>query len=222
MSRLFSVSRSLEEIVAHFGVDVVPPLEVPPETIEGTYGLVVIEKDGLRRLKLIPWGFPRQTSEMRRGGEPPGRIGLVADLTNPMWEQTVIDPRYRCLIPMTHFANPDGPKGSKTRTWFSLHRQPLMTWAGFCRNTREFGPVFAGMTGEANDLVRPLNDRMPVILKPDEYERWLHGGIDEVIKLQFREPIPSDDFSVLETMDRWQSGIPPSRSIPRKSSRSTL
>lgn len=51
MSRLFAVSRPLEEIVAHFGVDVVPPLEVPPETIEGTYGLVVIEKDGLCRLK---------------------------------------------------------------------------------------------------------------------------------------------------------------------------
>ncbi|WP_376776103.1 SOS response-associated peptidase family protein [Rhizobium populisoli] len=84
------------------------------------------------------------------------------------------------------------------------------------------GSPFAGMTGEANDLVRPLNNRMPVILKPDDYERWLHGGIDEVIKFQLRETISSGDFSMLETMDRWQSGIPPARSIPRKSSRSML
>jgi putative SOS response-associated peptidase YedK len=126
------------------------------------------------------------------------------------------------LIPLTHFANPDGPKGEKTRTWFSLNRQPLIAWAGFCRNTPEFGAVFAGMTGEANEKVRPLNDRMPVLLKPDEYDRWLHADIQEVIRFQFREPPPSENFDVLETRDRWQSGVPPQQSIPKKSNRSTL
>ncbi|TWF42243.1 SOS response-associated peptidase family protein [Neorhizobium alkalisoli] len=222
MSRLFSITRSLEEIVEHFAVDIVPPVEVPSETIEGTYGLIVIEKDGLRRLKLLPWGFPRQTTEMRRGAELPSRIGLVADLTNRLWENTVVDPQYRCLIAMTHFANPDGEKGSKTRTWFSLIRQPIVAWAGFCRNTREFGPVFAGMTGDANDLIRPLNDRMPVLLKPDEYDRWFHGRVEDVIEFQFREPRPSEDFEALETRDRWRSGIPPNKAIHRRSSRTML
>ena len=81
MSRLFGVTKSLEEIVAHFAVDMAPTLEVPSETVEGTPGLIVLEKDGLRLLKSVPWGFPRQTRDMRREGEPPSRIGLVADLT---------------------------------------------------------------------------------------------------------------------------------------------
>ncbi len=55
MSRLFAVTKSLEEIVAHFGVDMAPALEVPSETVEGTPGLIVLEKDGLRLLKSIPW-----------------------------------------------------------------------------------------------------------------------------------------------------------------------
>jgi hypothetical protein len=55
-------------------------------------------------LKSIPWGFPRHTKEMRVEGEPPGRIGLVADLTNALWSGTAVDPKYRCLIPLTHFA----------------------------------------------------------------------------------------------------------------------
>lgn len=59
-------------------------------------------------------------------GEGPGRIGLVADLTNPMWEQVVVDTRYRCLIPLTHFANPNGDPGAKTRTWFSVAGEPLV------------------------------------------------------------------------------------------------
>ena len=63
MSRLFAVTKSLEEIVAHFAVDIAPALDVPNETIEGTPGLMVLEKDELRLLKSVPWGFPRQTRD---------------------------------------------------------------------------------------------------------------------------------------------------------------
>ena len=216
MSRLFAVTKSLEEIVGQFAVDMAPALEVPSETVEGTPGLIVLEKDGLRLLKSIPWGFPRQTRDMQREGEPPGRIGLVADLTNPLWDRIVVDPRYRCLIPLTHFANPGGVKGEKTRSWFSKNRQPLMAWAGFCKNTPDFGPVFAGMTMTANEKIRPFNDRMPVLLKLEEYDRWLHGSIEDVIAFQFREPPPSDDLEILHSRDRWQSGVSPAKASPRR------
>jgi len=69
MSRLFAVVRTIEEIARHFDVDVTPLASVPNETIEGTPGLIVIEKDGPRLLKSVPWGFPRQTTEMRHNGE---------------------------------------------------------------------------------------------------------------------------------------------------------
>lgn len=209
MTRLYAVAKSLEDVAARFDVDVVADVVIPSETVEGTQGLVVIEKDGLRLLKSLSWGFPRQTRDMRESGEPVGRIGLVADLTNPLWDRIVVDPRYRCLIPLTHFANPDGPKGAKTRAWFSLTRQPVAAWAGFCRNTVEFGPVFAGMTMSANEKIRPFNDRMPVLLDASEWERWLRGSIQDVIAFQFREPRPSEDFDVLQTRDLWRSGVPP-------------
>src|SRR3546814_9575233 len=80
---------------------------------EGLTGLVIFEKGGRRLLRPVTWGFPRLTREMRERGEPPGRIGLVADLTNPMWEEMVVEPRYRCLIALTHFGNPDGTPGAK-------------------------------------------------------------------------------------------------------------
>lgn len=61
MSRLFAVARTAEEIATRFDVDVSPSLSVPSETIEGGPGLIVIEKDGLRLLKSVSWGFPRHT-----------------------------------------------------------------------------------------------------------------------------------------------------------------
>lgn len=209
MSRLYAVTRTLREIAVHFGAGEQSGVVVPSETVEGTQGLIVVENGGRRLLKSVAWGFPRHTKEMRRSGEPPSRIGLVADLTNPMWEHMVVEPRYRCLIPLTHFANPEGEPRHKTRAWFSLQDESLMAWAGFCRNTGEFGPVFAGMTMTANELIMPYNERMPALLQRSEWARWLHGTIQDVIAIQFREPMPSEMFKILHSGDRWQSGIAP-------------
>lgn len=209
MSRLYTVMASVSEVAAHFGVDQAPGIEKPEETSEGLPGLVVYEKAGRRILKAIPWGFPRLTKEMRARGAEPGVIGLVADLTNPMWDRIVVEPRYRCLIPITHFANPDGTPGGKTRTWFSLKDRPIAAWAGFCRNLPDVGPVYAGMTMPANEAIPPTNDRMPVLLAPHEYERWLHGSIRDVIDFQFRPPVAADQMLVERTDDPWRShGLP--------------
>lgn len=43
-----------------------------------------------------------------------------------------------------------------------------MAWAGFAKNTPDFGPFCAGMTMTANEKIRPFNDRMPVLLKVEE------------------------------------------------------
>ena len=209
MSRLYALSTTIPQIAAHFGVAQPPQIVLPPETTEGDPGVVVLEKQGRRTIKLLSWGFPRPTREARLRGEPPSRVGLVADLTNPMWENLVADPRYRCLIPITHFANPDGDPGEKTRTWFSVERQSIVAWAGFCRNTPEFGPVYAGMTMPANAAVLPYNDRMPALLDPHDYDRWLQGPVRDVIAFQFRAPFASGRIVIKHSEDRWRSGRPP-------------
>ena len=215
MSRLYTVMAVPNDIAVQFAAEMPMPVGVPSETIEGNPGLVVLEHNGRRLLKNMSWGFPRRSREMKLRGDPPGRIGLVADLTNPMWEHIVVNPRYRCLIPLSHFANPDGDPGEKTRTWFSVKGEPLVAWAGFCRNTPEFGPVYAGMTMAANGLVEPYNDRMPVLLGSDEYDRWLHGSIQDVIAFQFRTPIAVDRMRILNTQDRWKSGKLPAALQPQ-------
>lgn len=36
------------------------------------------------------------------------------------------------------------------------------------------------------ERVRPVHDRMPVLLHRDEYDQWLNGGFDDVVALQER------------------------------------
>lgn len=209
MSRLFKVTAGASAIAERFQADMSDPVLVPEATVEGSPGLIVLETRGRRVLKALPWGFPRLTREMRARGDPPSRIGLVADLINPLWEQLVADPRYRCLIPITHFANPAGRAGEKTRTWFALKGTPLMAWAGFCRNTPAFGPVFAAMTTDANELVMPYNNRMPVLLGPEDHDRWLHGTVTDVIGFQYRQPIASAAMTIEHSEALWRSGTAP-------------
>lgn len=210
MSRLHACAATVEDLTAHFGLDSVADTVIPTETVEGLPGLAIFEgSGGKRHLRNMTWGFPRFTRAMHTRGEEPGRIGLVADLTNPMWDEMVRDTAYRCLIPITHFGNPDGVPGAKTRTWFSVKDQPIMAWAGFCRNIPDHGPVYAGMTMTANDAIPPTNDRMPVLLDPSEYERWLHGSSKDVIWFQYREPFAADRMIVTPTEDKWRSGKGP-------------
>ncbi len=205
MCNLYTVRKLAAEVAAHFGVDEAPLIDVPIETTPRTPGLIVREQGVRRVLQALSWGFPRLSRDAQLKGEEPSPVNLVANLTSPMWDQLVVDPRYRCLIPVTHFAEPAGEPGSKTRTWFSVADKPIFAWAGFCRNTPEWGPVYAAMTTDSNAAVMPLNERMPVLLAPNEYERWLRGPIQDVIGFQFR-PFPAERLTILETKDRWRSG----------------
>lgn len=215
MSNLYTLRASLADVAAHFGVEAPPALEVPTETAPQLPGLIVREAGGRRVLKSLPWGFPMMTRETRERGEGPKPVNLVANLTSPMWEAMVQDPRYRCLIPLTHFAEPAGEPGAKTRTWFRGNDQHIAAWAGFCRNTAEWGPVFAGMTTDSNETVMPLNPRMPVLIEPSEFDRWLRGSIADVIGFQFR-PYPAERLIVEPTADRWRSGVVPSADDSRQ------
>lgn len=215
MSRIHAITAGLAAIEAHFGASAGGDLEIPIETVEGCPGIVVIEREGRRLVRAMRWGFPRLTAEMRERGEDATPLGLVADLTNPMWDKTAADPRYRCLIVLTHFAEPDGEDRKRTRTWFSAEGTPPLAWAGFCRNSREWGPAYAGMTMDANSAVSPLNERMPVLLAPHDYDRWLHGDIRTVIGFQFGTPFPSDRLVMQQTEDRWNSGAGPPRDAPQ-------
>lgn len=209
MSRLHSLRASIGEVARYLDADAGDLFALPPDVTKGREGPVMFEAAGRRRLRMMRWGFPRRIRDKRMEGREAEIIGLVADLTNPMWEQTVVDPRYRCIISMTHFGNPEGDAGAKTRTWFAVKDQPIMLWAGFCRNIPDVGPCYAGMTMEANAAIPPTNDRMPVLLDRGEIDDWMHGSIQDVIRFQFRPPFEAERMDVMHTDDPWRDGGPP-------------
>jgi putative SOS response-associated peptidase YedK len=53
--------------------------------------------------------------------------------------------------------------------------QPIAAWGGLWRDSEEWGAVYSGAMTDCNDAMRPLHDRMPVLLLPDEFDVWLRG-----------------------------------------------
>lgn len=186
MCNLYTVRRSSAEVAAFFGVTSSGTgFNTPEESLPGTPGLVVREQDGARLLESMTWGFPMKFKFMKPDAKPKP-VNNIADLRKFTWSGLAKQPSWRCLIPVTHFAEAEGPEGKKTRTWFSLKDEPLFAWAGLWRVSDEWGSVYSGAMTDANDEVAPVHDRMPVILHRDEWDAWLHGSFEECCGFQDR------------------------------------
>ena len=82
--------------------------------------------------------------------------------------------------------------------------QPIFAWGGLWRQSAEWGAVYSGAMTDCNEAMRPLHDRMPVLLHPHEHYQWLHGSFDELLGFQKR-CFPDELIDMTRTSDLWIS-----------------
>lgn len=204
MCNLYTERKSAAEVAAHFGVELAPSgWNLPDETVPGYPGMVVRETEGKRILEKMVWGFPLP-QKSKRTGLPikPKAVNNIADLSSFMWKFIAGRPENRCIIPLTEFAEAEGQPGSKTRTWFRVKGEPIFAWAGMWKTSDEWGAVYSGLMTDCNEAIRPVHDRMPVLLMPSEYDRWLHGDLVDVAAFQDR-CFPDELIEIERTTDPW-------------------
>lgn len=85
----------------------------------------------------------------------------------------------RCLIPASGFYEWKKDGTRKIPYYIHLKESPLFAFAGLydiwydALNVAH--PTYTIITTDANELVAPLHNRMPAILKRDDESRWLSG-----------------------------------------------
>lgn len=205
MCNLYKMRKPMEEVSKYFGVEIpaVTEFNVPDDILPGSPGVVMREDGGKRIFQSMTWGFPLRLKGMKPDSKPLA-VNNIADLNKPMWKGLAAKPQWRCLIPVTEFAEAEGPKGAKTKTWVTIKGQPIAAWAGLWRMSDEWGPVYSGVMTDANEAISLLHDRMPVLLHPSEWELWLHGGFDDAVAFQERV-FPDDLIEINRTADLWVS-----------------
>lgn len=188
--------------------------------------------DGERELVKVRWGLPSspyailqatkaRVKKLEEKGrkiskeefnellavEPDAGTTNVRTLDSKHWAQWY-DVQYRCVVPMTSFAEWDKP--NKRNQWFSVtEERPLAFFAGLwvpqwtsIRKKTE-GPVtidlYSFLTTDPNAVVKPIHfNAMPVILTTqEETETWLTAPWEEAKGLQ--RPLPDNMTAFVDT-----------------------
>ncbi len=181
MCNLYRMTRRASEVAAWFGaVEAAAGANFADAVYPGSPGLVVAEGE----VQAMTWGFPL----VRQGkhGQPlkpkPVNNARTDKLGSFFWRNSFA--QRRCLIPLTAWAEAEGPKGRMTRTSLGLPDAPLFAAAGVWRPSDEWGACFAMvMTGSEGTGAAAVHERMPVLIAPSDQARWLGGSPDEALGL---------------------------------------
>ena len=202
MCNLYTTRASAAEVAALFRAKLPANTNAGPGAVYPGYtGMVVRADAGERVVEGMTWGFPFKPKDAKPESKPRPVNNARADkLDSYMWKFSFLE--RRCLIPVTAFAEAEGEKGAKTRTWFSLPDEPLFAVAGLWRETSEWGRAYSMVMTEACLHVADVHDRMPVILRRADWDDWLDGAPDAAGLLC--RPYP-DLMVVDRTAERWSA-----------------
>lgn len=108
--------------------------------------------------------------------------------------------RSRCIIPADGFYEWQRREGKKQPFFFSMRNERLFGFAGLWDRWKgEGGKVIESctiLTTEANEVLRDVHDRMPVILHPESYDEWLDADVRALESLkELLRPYPSSEMT---------------------------
>jgi putative SOS response-associated peptidase YedK len=191
---LRSTPKALRE---HFGLAEEPSLFPPRFNVAPTQPVPVVRlyPAAGRRLDVLRWGLVPHWSKDIGDGFINARAETAAE--KPSFRDSLR--RRRCLILADGFYEWAKAGGRKRPFHFSLWGGGPFAFAGLWDAWQGAGwgelETCAVLTTEANDLVRPAHDRMPVILAPRHYGLWLDPAVQDPRELApLLRPYPSEEM----------------------------
>lgn len=185
LSEVFAFTISLE--IRDFPTfDVLPSQPAP---------IVRMSPHGQRTLSIFSWGLmPRWSQESKLGSR---KINTRAEVvTSPAYFSLLT--RHRCLIPADGFYQWQCVDNQPAQPHvLSLKSGEPFAFAGLWSSwTVDGAPLdtFTILTTEANSLIRPMHERMPVILPHERYIAWLSPDSEPDELLPLLTPYRADEM----------------------------
>jgi putative SOS response-associated peptidase YedK len=161
---------------------------------------VILENDeGDRYARLMQWGLlPR----WRREGQPPiAPINARGEtlLEKPMFRGLVA--RHRCIVPISGFYEWQEIAGKKQPFYITSMDGQAWGLAGLYdeQEGTDGEPVasFTVVTTAANPMLRPLHERMPVILRRQDEAEWLDPEVTDPLRVErLLLPYPEEEIDL--------------------------
>lgn len=176
--------------------DLEPRYNIAPSTL---CPVVRLDREDQPGLSLAKWGLiPSWTK-----GDPklaPINAKCETAATSGMFRQAM--ERRRCLVPADGFYEWQGAKPPKQPHFIRLKQGESFCFAGLWERWKpdeqsEAIDTFTILTTSPNELMKPLHNRMPVILAKPDYPRWLSRENKAGDVADLLEPFPA------EQMEAW-------------------
>ncbi|GIW94550.1 MAG: DUF159 family protein [Pirellulaceae bacterium] len=181
----FTLRAPASRIVEVFQLDAAPDWS-PRYNIAPTQQVFAVRADGTTRHGvLLRWGLvPSWADQLDKSGRMiNARAETVA--VKPAFRRLIA--RRRCLVVADGYYEWQKRDGGKQPYWIHRSDDGLFAFAGLWdRWEKGDEPVESCtiITTDANRLTRSIHDRMPVILEPEHYQRWLDPANHDVSSLQ--------------------------------------
>jgi len=196
-----------KRLAARYGLDASLDFDERPRfNIAPTDPVLAIRRtaEGARELGRLRWGLvPGHWA--RRSGQRPlinARAETAAD--QPAFRESFRT--RRCLMPADGFYEWRKDPNGKQPIWFSRADGELFSFAGIWAELDVEGeqePLVscALLTCAPNDLMRPIHDRMPVLLDPRVESTWLDPEADLEVLEELLRPAPAGVLEMREVGD---------------------
>jgi len=102
--------------------------------------------------------------------------------------------RTRVIVPVNGFYEWRRAEGKKATYYFKSGNQDALALAGIYQIDRDGGMQCCLITTEANEVMRPVHDRMPALIPRDAMQDWLRSEDKHVIDALMK---PAADDSIL-------------------------
>ena len=204
-----------------------PCVHEPRFNIAPSQSAPVIVLEGENVLKMMKWGLvPYWANDPKIGFK---LINARAEtITEKPSFKTAFKKR-RCLVPADGFYEWDKSRGARVKIphRFVLKSGEIFSFAGLWDvwTTPEGEPLesFTIITTGPNELMKPIHDRMPVILSPKDEEKWLDPRADEKSLKSLLRPYAPElmkeyEVSVKVNSPREEAPdlIQPARNVPKQ------
>jgi putative SOS response-associated peptidase YedK len=189
----FLLMTSGRDVAEEFGLADFPEL-FPRYNIAPTQAVLAVRAAGAgREGALLRWGLVPAWARDMKQAPINARAETAAD--KPTFRHALR--KRRCLIPASGFYEWAAIAGEKRKQpyCFRPRNERSFAFAGLWERWEgPQGPVesCAILTTEANQLVRPVHDRMPVILPGRHFGAWLDPQVQDAGELVQLLPFPSD------------------------------
>ncbi len=133
-------------------------------------------KDGQRRLMPAAWGLINHWAKDRKAAFKQINARSETLSRRPAYREAYR--ARRCVVPADGFYEWRGPRKAREPVWFHPRAGGLLLLAGLYEGwsdpeTGELLRTFTVITKAADEVVRPVHDRMPVILPREGVAGWL-------------------------------------------------